>query len=86
MASVDKIVATSPNYLATSDVLQRFRDKVEVIPIGLDETSYAAPTAEKLQVLARARWAEVFLFVGTPVLQGSARAAAMRCRGRISGW
>jgi glycosyltransferase involved in cell wall biosynthesis len=64
LASVDKIVATSPNYLATSDVLQRYRDKVEVIPIGLDETSYAAPNAEKLRYWRERAGPKFFLFVG----------------------
>ena len=64
LASVDKIVATSPNYLATSEVLQRYRDKVEVIPIGLDETSYAAPTAEELQYWRERAGPKFFLFVG----------------------
>jgi glycosyltransferase involved in cell wall biosynthesis len=64
LASVDTIVATSPNYLATSDVLQRYRDKVEVIPIGLDENSYAKPTAEKLQYWRERAGPKFFLFVG----------------------
>ncbi|MFK4444452.1 glycosyltransferase involved in cell wall biosynthesis [Caballeronia udeis] len=64
LASVDKIVATSPNYLATSEVLQRYRDKVEVIPIGLDEASYAAPTAEKLRYWRERAGPKFFLFVG----------------------
>jgi glycosyltransferase involved in cell wall biosynthesis len=34
--SVDSIVSTSPNYLKTSPVLQRYKRKAEVIPIGLD--------------------------------------------------
>jgi len=64
LASVDKIVATSPNYLATSEVLQRYRDKVEVIPIGLDEASYAPPTAEKLRYWRERAGPKFFLFVG----------------------
>ena len=32
LSSVDRIVATSPNYLASSEVLQKFRHKTEVIP------------------------------------------------------
>lgn len=35
LSRIDRIVATSPNYAASSAVLQRFRDKVEVIPIGI---------------------------------------------------
>ncbi len=37
---VSCIVATSPNYFATSDILSRYSEKVEVIPIGLDEDAY----------------------------------------------
>jgi glycosyltransferase involved in cell wall biosynthesis len=64
LGSVDKIVATSPNYLATSDVLQRYRDKVEVIPIGLDPASYPAPTAQKLRYWRERAGKKFFLFVG----------------------
>ena len=64
LASVDRIIATSPNYLATSGVLERFSDKVEVIPIGLDKSSY--PDADPVLV---DYWRErlgpkFFLFVG----------------------
>ena len=38
LGSVDRIVASSPNYLATSPVLQRYREKVTVIPYGLDKS------------------------------------------------
>lgn len=40
LSSVDSIVATSPNYLQSSPVLQKFQSKVSVIPLGLDEASY----------------------------------------------
>jgi rhamnosyl/mannosyltransferase len=61
---VSCIVATSPNYLATSDVLCTLQHKVRIIPIGLDRGSYAAPSPDKL-----ARWRQqlgpkFFLFVG----------------------
>ena len=64
LASVDCIVATSPNYVETSDVLRRYRDKIAVIPIGLDETAYPKPDAARI-----AHWRErigstFFLFVG----------------------
>ncbi|MEX3931231.1 glycosyltransferase [Paraburkholderia phymatum] len=64
LSSVDRIVATSPNYLATSDVLQRYRDKVEVVPIGLDPTSYPAPSPEKLKAWRDRIGPKFFLFVG----------------------
>lgn len=40
LKSVDHIVSTSPNYLASSETLQKFKNKVSVIPIGLDKTGY----------------------------------------------
>jgi glycosyltransferase involved in cell wall biosynthesis len=62
--SVDTIVATSPNYLASSAVLARYRDKTRVITYGLDKSTYPAPPPARL-----AKWrAEIgprfFLFVG----------------------
>ncbi len=64
LTSVDRIVATSPNYLATSEVLQRYKDKTTVIPLGLDEADY--PKANDQD---KARWRArlpkpFFLFVG----------------------
>ena len=44
----DSIVATSPNYLASSPVLQAYRAKTTVIPLGLDQDDYPAPSTEKL--------------------------------------
>ncbi len=64
LASMDAIVATSPNYLATSPVLQRYRDKVAVIPIGLDEKTYLVPTDEKLTYWRDRIGPKFFLFVG----------------------
>lgn len=45
---VDHIAATSANYLATSPVLQTYKDKTSVIPLGLAEADYPAPNAEKM--------------------------------------
>lgn len=64
LASVDRIVATSPNYLATSDVLTRFSDKVSIIPIGLDKTSYPQPIPERLKYWRERLGPKFFLFVG----------------------
>jgi rhamnosyl/mannosyltransferase len=64
LASVDRIVATSPNYLETSHVLDRYRDKTTVIPIGLDKASYPEPPDELVEQW-RARFGDrFFLFVG----------------------
>jgi len=64
LASADRIVAASPNYLHTSDVLQRFSEKTRVIPYGLNKSGYPKPDTERT-----ARWRErlgarFFLFVG----------------------
>jgi rhamnosyl/mannosyltransferase len=64
LASVDRIVATSPNYLATSDVLRQFSDKVSVIPIGLDKAGYPQPAPDRLQYWRERLGAKFFLFVG----------------------
>ncbi len=64
LASMDRIVATSPNYLATSEVLGMFSDKVSVIPIGLDKTSYPQPMPEQLKYWSGRFGSKFFLFVG----------------------
>ncbi len=64
LGSVDRIVATSPNYLATSEVLKRFSDKLTVIPIGLDKTSYPQPSSERINFWSRKLGSRFFLFVG----------------------
>ncbi|WP_041642842.1 glycosyltransferase [Azoarcus olearius] len=61
------VVATSPAYALTSPVLQvaGIRDKVEVIPLGIDENSY--PTNRDESVLARLGLVvgqPFFLFIG----------------------
>lgn len=64
LGKVSSIVATSPNYFRTSDILQRYKDKVTVIPIGVDPSAYPAPGPERLAHW-RARLPEpFFLFVG----------------------
>jgi glycosyltransferase involved in cell wall biosynthesis len=62
--SVDRIVATSPNYVKTSDNLQDFKSKVSVIPIGLDEASYPKPTKAKFDFWKQQFEGKFFLFVG----------------------
>jgi glycosyltransferase involved in cell wall biosynthesis len=64
LGSVDRIVATSPNYVETSDVLGRFADKVSIIPIGLDRASYPPPGADRLAHWRKQVGSRFFLFVG----------------------
>lgn len=59
-----RIVATSPNYLKTSDVLARYKEKVSVIPIGLDEKSYTRPSTSKTRYWQQKFGSKFFLFVG----------------------
>ena len=64
LSSVDRIVATSPNYLATSPVLRDLEHKVDVIPLGLDRTLYPQPDNGKLQHWDARFGRRFFLFVG----------------------
>lgn len=64
LGDVSSIVATSPNYLATSEVLAKYRHKVSVIPIGLDKTTYPVPSSEKLAYWRDRLGPKFFLFVG----------------------
>ena len=65
LASTDHIVATSPQYCETSEVLRRYRHKISIIPIGLDHRRHLV----RPEVLRR--WysrvgRDFFLFVGAP--------------------
>ena len=64
LSSVDRIVATSPNYLATSPVLNRFRDKVVEITYGLDKSTYPTPAPELIESWRAKLAGRFFLFVG----------------------
>jgi glycosyltransferase involved in cell wall biosynthesis len=62
--SVDYIVSTSPNYLKSSKVLARFKNKVSVIPIGLDKFAYPTPKKDRLEYWQKKFGNKFFLFVG----------------------
>ena len=61
---VTKIVATSPNYLETSEVLADFKAKTSVIPIGLDRHAYLAAEASNGAEWRQRFGPRFFLFVG----------------------
>lgn len=64
LRAVDRIVCTSPNYFATSDILSEFQHKVDIIPIGIDKESFP-PNSESTLNQMRSRYGEnFFLFVG----------------------
>jgi len=64
LESVDTIVATSPNYLASSAVLDRYRDKTRVITFGLDKSSYVEPDGARMDHWRARVGPKFFLFVG----------------------
>lgn len=64
LRGADRIVATSPNYLASSPVLTRYQQKVDVIPLGLDENDYPAPDPERMTYWTKRFPDGFFLFVG----------------------
>lgn len=62
--SADRIVAASPNYFHTSDVLQDHREKTRVIPYGLNKAGYPQPEPERLAHWRQRLGERFFLFVG----------------------
>jgi rhamnosyl/mannosyltransferase len=64
LSSINCIVATSPNYRDSSPVLEKYKEKVRVVPIGLDESSYPVLDVSLL-ASCKERFGEgFFLFVG----------------------
>jgi len=57
-------VATSPAYAQTSDVLQRYKSKVSVIPLGINPNSYPEIDAGVSEKWAESVGRDFFLFVG----------------------
>ncbi len=64
LQSVDTIVATSPNYMASSAVLDRYRDKTRVITYGLDRGTYPRPEPDRLAHWRAKAGSKFFVFVG----------------------
>ena len=62
--SVDRVIPTSQNYFATSEVLGQYSDKVRVIPIGLDNNSYPVLSDEQLAAQCDIHGENFFLFIG----------------------
>jgi len=61
---VDDIVPTSENYFASSNELGRYSEKIDVIPIGLDEETYPSVSNEELSAVRERVGEGFFLFVG----------------------
>lgn len=64
LSSVEKIVCTSPNYFRTSNLLEQFSEKTDIIPIGLNDQSYPQVTTQSFERARRQFGEKFFLFVG----------------------
>lgn len=64
LADMNHIVATSPNYVRSSPVLERYLEKVSVIPIGISASSLLAVTQQKLDDWRTRVGERFFLFIG----------------------
>ena len=64
LSSVNRIVATSPNYASSSQVLLTFSEKVEIIPIGLNRSIYPVVDSSLISDVRNQFGSDFFLFVG----------------------
>jgi rhamnosyl/mannosyltransferase len=64
LRSVDAVIATSPGYRKSSEVLSSLPRNVGVIPLGIDEAGYPAPAPELLEKWRERAGEGFFLFVG----------------------
>lgn len=61
---VNRVVATSPNHAQSSPLLWKYRDRVTVIPIGIDETAYPRANPQRVEALRREYGERFLVFVG----------------------
>ncbi|WNZ58558.1 glycosyltransferase [Microbulbifer sp. MKSA007] len=64
LSRADRIVATSQAYVDTSPVLSRYREKVEVIPLGISEENYPPPSSQTVESIVSRFGRDFMLFVG----------------------
>jgi len=64
LSKMDRIVATSPNYQQSSEVLQNYKDKVTAVPIGIDEASYPILDHTVLESCREKFGENFFFFIG----------------------
>lgn len=64
LANADQLIATSPDYAASSAILRRYSPQTLMIPLGLDESSYPAPTTAALTRVEQRYGLDFFLFIG----------------------
>ena len=63
----EKIITTSPNYLESSKILQHYKDKVEVIPCGIDESALENYSSVLVDKYKNKYGEKFFFFVGRHV-------------------
>ncbi|MDE2606445.1 MAG: glycosyltransferase [Burkholderiales bacterium] len=66
LRAVDSVVATSPGYIRSSDVLSRLPREIALIPNGIEESEYPQPSAEAIRKWRNRVGEDFFLFVGVP--------------------
>ncbi|HHG9707477.1 TPA: glycosyltransferase family 4 protein [Yersinia enterocolitica] len=64
LEDVNVIVATSSNYCKTSEVLLRFKNKVRIIPIGLNKESYPVVDESRFEYWRQRFKTPFYLFIG----------------------
>jgi rhamnosyl/mannosyltransferase len=66
MRQADQVIVTSPNYLDSSDFLQPFREKCEVVPFGISPTKFTrTPEIDASVRKLRRRYGDrIILFAG----------------------
>jgi glycosyltransferase involved in cell wall biosynthesis len=61
---VNLIVATSPNYANSSKNLLKYKSKVKIIPLAIDEKNYLEPSEDEINKWRRKVGEGYFLFIG----------------------
>lgn len=64
LGGADRIIATSPAYAASSEILRAYRDRLEIIPLALDEQAYPEPTPAQVRSIEARFGRDYFLFIG----------------------
>ena len=65
----DMVVVTSPQYQEGSVPLQPFRDKIRVVPNGIDESSLKLPSAKQIdKIKKKYKGKKIVFFVGRHIL------------------
>ena len=64
LGNAARVVATSQNYFVSSPVLSQYSDKIEVIPLGINEDSYPTSASAAVDTVRVEYGEDFFLFVG----------------------